>query len=116
MKICFDNDGSYDKRAINVPVVMDESPIGYVSDASEDKVTCCIWDRYVNKEQFGFNTTTPEQDIASIGIYNKEKYCMPRYTGIEIIKCKDCKYYIEAHYEDNGEPPYIKGKCKYSKL
>ena len=29
----------------------------------------------------------------------------------EIITCKDCKYCEEVHYEDEGEPPYIKLKC-----
>lgn len=28
-----------------------------------------------------------------------------------VVRCKDCKYYEEHHYEREGEPPYIKGKC-----
>ena len=31
----------------------------------------------------------------------------------EIIRCKDCKYIAEHHYEENGEPPYIKYTCAY---
>ena len=30
----------------------------------------------------------------------------------EIIKCRDCEYYHEAHYEEPGEAPYIKHQCK----
>jgi hypothetical protein len=28
-----------------------------------------------------------------------------------VVRCKECKYYEEHHYEREGEPPYIKGKC-----
>ena len=31
----------------------------------------------------------------------------------EIIRCKDCKYIDEHHYEENGEPPCIKYTCAY---
>lgn len=30
---------------------------------------------------------------------------------VEIVTCKDCKYCEEVHYENEGEPPYIKLKC-----
>lgn len=29
-----------------------------------------------------------------------------------IIKCKDCFFYEEAHYEEEGEKPYIKYVCR----
>lgn len=29
----------------------------------------------------------------------------------EIITCKNCKYCEEVHYENEGEPPYVKLKC-----
>ena len=29
----------------------------------------------------------------------------------EIIYCKDCKYMEAHHYEESGEPPYIKYTC-----
>ena len=32
-----------------------------------------------------------------------------------VVRCKDCKYRIEHHYEDIGEPPYIKYECKFTK-
>ena len=31
----------------------------------------------------------------------------------EIIRCKDCKYIEEHHYEEDGEPPCIKYTCTY---
>lgn len=35
----------------------------------------------------------------------------PTVTDIRIVRCKDCKHHREAHYEDEGEPPYIKHVC-----
>ena len=32
-----------------------------------------------------------------------------------VVHCKDCKYRKEHHYEDDGEPPYIKYSCKFTK-
>lgn len=32
----------------------------------------------------------------------------------EVVRCKDCKYCEECHYEEEGEEPYIKLKCKWS--
>lgn len=32
-----------------------------------------------------------------------------------IVHCKDCKYRKEHHYEENGEKPYIKYECKFTK-
>lgn len=34
-------------------------------------------------------------------------------TRDELIRCKDCKYLEEHHYEEVGETPYIKYDCKY---
>lgn len=34
---------------------------------------------------------------------------------IAVVRCKDCKFHREAHYEDEGEPPYIKHICKLYK-
>lgn len=33
----------------------------------------------------------------------------------ELIQCKDCKHHHEAHYEEDGEKPIIKHKCKLLK-
>lgn len=32
----------------------------------------------------------------------------------EVVRCGECKYCEEAHYEEEGEKPYIKLKCKWS--
>lgn len=34
-------------------------------------------------------------------------------NGDFLLRCEDCKYFDERHYEKEGEAPYIKGKCKY---
>lgn len=33
---------------------------------------------------------------------------------VEVVRCKDCLYCEECHYEEEGESPYIKLKCKWS--
>lgn len=33
---------------------------------------------------------------------------------VAVVRCKDCRYCEEAHYEEEGEKPYIKLKCKWS--
>ena len=48
------------------------------------------------------NTVVFEKDIAE----KKE-------DGLRsIIRCRQCKYYHEAHYEAPGDSPYIKHQCK----
>lgn len=37
-------------------------------------------------------------------------------AGVQpVVHCKDCKYRKERHYEENGEKPYIKYECKFTK-
>jgi hypothetical protein len=38
----------------------------------------------------------------------------PTADVVEVVRCKDCRYCEEAHYEEEGEKPYIKLKCKWS--
>jgi hypothetical protein len=38
----------------------------------------------------------------------------PTADVVEVVRCKNCKYCEEAHYEEEGEKPYIKLKCKWS--
>lgn len=33
----------------------------------------------------------------------------------EVVRCKDCRFLEEKHYEDEGEKPYIKLVCKLLK-
>lgn len=33
----------------------------------------------------------------------------------KVVMCKDCVYCEEHHYEEEGEKPYIKLTCKWSK-
>lgn len=36
---------------------------------------------------------------------------MPTIDAVEVVHCKDCKHALENHYEEPGEPPYIKYLC-----
>ena len=36
-------------------------------------------------------------------------------TLIEVVRCKDCRFLEEKHYEDEGEKPYVKLVCKLLK-
>lgn len=54
--------------------------------------------------------------------YHNPKWCamqearrsiekQPAADVVEVIPCKDCKYIKEHHYEEIGEPTYIKYTC-----
>ena len=36
---------------------------------------------------------------------------LPTADVVPVVRCKDCTYCEETHYEDDGEPPYIKTYC-----
>lgn len=38
----------------------------------------------------------------------------PAADVVEVVRCKDCQYCVERHYEEDGEQPYIKLTCKWS--
>ena len=38
----------------------------------------------------------------------------PAADVVEVVRCKDCSYCEERHYEEDGEKPYIKLACKWS--
>ena len=40
---------------------------------------------------------------------------MPAADVQPVVRCKDCKYRKERHYEESGEKPYIKYECKFTK-
>lgn len=40
---------------------------------------------------------------------------MPTADVQPVVHCKDCKHRTEHHYEEEGEPPYIKYGCKFTK-
>ncbi len=68
IEIYFNNDGSYGQGAVHIPVTVNGKPIGFVSEVTKERVTCYLWDRFINKEQFVFNALSKEQDIRSISI------------------------------------------------
>lgn len=49
MTIYFNNDGAYKENALNAPVLVNDKPIGFISEVNEERVTCYLWDRYVRK-------------------------------------------------------------------
>lgn len=67
MEVYFKNDGSYGKSAVNIPVTVNNMPVGFVSEVDEERVTCCLFDRYIVKKQIGYNLCSKEQNIYSIG-------------------------------------------------
>lgn len=46
--------------------------------------------------------------------YKKIVENVPTADAVEVVRCKDCKYCEERHYEETGEKPYIKLVCKWS--
>ena len=68
MVIYFNNDGTYKQEAVNAPVLVDDKPIGFISEVNEERVTCYLWDRYV-REVKCFNYNNPlEPEFSSISI------------------------------------------------
>lgn len=37
------------------------------------------------------------------------------YVVTDFVRCKDCKHRKAYHYEEEGEKPYIKYGCKFTK-
>lgn len=60
MVVYFDNDGTYKQGAVKAPVVVNDKPIGFISEVNEERVTCYLWDRYVRKvEGYSNNGSNP---------------------------------------------------------
>ena len=68
MVVYFDNNGLYGQNAVNIPVVVNGKPIGFVSEVNQERVTCYLWDRFVSEEVLGMNMYTKEQDVRAISI------------------------------------------------
>ena len=68
MEVYFKNDGTYGQGAVKAPVTVNGKPIGFICEVTEERVTCYLWDKFIQKEQLGFNAFSREQDILSINI------------------------------------------------
>lgn len=68
MEVYFENNGSYGQDAVHIPVTVNGIPIGFVSEVTEERVTCYLWDKFIHREQVGFNALSSEQDIRAISI------------------------------------------------
>ena len=61
MTVYFNNDGSYGQGAVNIPVLVNGKPIGFVSEVTKERVTCYLWDRFICTELYQVNITNKEQ-------------------------------------------------------
>jgi hypothetical protein len=68
MIVYFENDGSYGEGAVKRPILVNEKPIGFIHEVTEELVTCYLFDRFVHKEIFAINAFSKEQDIRAISI------------------------------------------------
>lgn len=66
--IYFENDGSYGQDAAKRPILVNEKPIGFIYEVTEELVTCYLFDIFVHKEIFAINVFSKEQDIRAISI------------------------------------------------
>ena len=67
MEVYFKNDGSYGESAVNIPVTVNNMPVGFVLEVNEGCVTCCLWDRHIIKEELGLDLCSKKHYIRSIG-------------------------------------------------
>lgn len=76
----------------------------------EDLITAC------KKTHYAVNANDHPYDVAArVGKYFRK--CVdeaPAADVVEVVRCKDCRYCEERHYEEEGEKPYIKLSCKWS--
>lgn len=85
----------------------------YVRECTGDDIVCglCEYDA----------GTVGEEQIECPGFESNECFVLKeslrkQYEMYDqVIRCKDCKYHHEAHYEEDGEDPIIKHKCKLLK-
>lgn len=64
MTIYFNNDGTYKEDALNAPVLVNDKPIGFILEVTEERVTCYLWDRYVRKVE-GLKNGDPRKRVFS---------------------------------------------------
>ncbi len=70
----------------------------YISSVSEDDPP--VWtDEHIDELLNDFLVIPKETPAADV---------------VAVVRCRDCRFYYDKHYEDEGEPPYIKRCCKYS--
>ena len=73
MKAYFNNDGTYTQDAKNAPILVDNIPIGFISEVNQEQVTCYLWDRFVRKVEGLRNGNPFEKEFRAIGIETKMK-------------------------------------------
>lgn len=68
MVVYFNNDGTYKEDALNAPVLVNDKPIGFISEVTEERVTCYLWDRYARKVEGLRNGDPREREFRSISV------------------------------------------------
>ena len=81
-----------------------ENTIGILFAKLEDVFHAIEW---YHSADYGRDTL-----IDHLEAYRKAEH--PAADVVEVVRCKDCEYCEERHYEENGEMPYIKFTCKWS--
>lgn len=74
--------------------------------------------RYINPKNIKLNSLSwvdgGEDILVPLIDVRKAIAQTPSEDVVAVVRCKDCKYCEECHYEEEGEKPYIKLKCKWS--
>lgn len=68
MVIYFNNDGTYKQESVNALVLVDDKPIGFISEVNEERVTCYLWDRYISKVECFRNGNPFEREFCALSI------------------------------------------------
>ena len=72
--------------------------------------------KYISAECIKMQGAFKTEKYRKLSISVIEGICMdidkaPTVDAEPVMRCCNCKYMQETHYEDEGEPPYIKRKC-----
>lgn len=71
-----------------------------------DKVSAAI-------EKLLFNASNLDAVCYDLGISDALSVIEDAETvdAVQVVRCRDCKYCHDGHYENEGEEPYIKRRC-----
>ena len=68
MVVYFNNNGKYNESHENIPIIVNDKPIGFIFKVNEEHVTCFIWDRYVKADEYLTSMNPIKNEIRSISI------------------------------------------------
>lgn len=67
MKIKLENIFGITKEQINIPLIIEEIPMGVVTDVTNEEVTVLLWDRFITMDS-DINFNNKEEKITAIHI------------------------------------------------